>query len=55
MQADLIGASAEVDFETVRASIKDSAGKIDIREVLDARVVPLTKTGKGLLVTVDEV
>lgn len=55
MQADLIGASAEVDFETVRASIKNSAGKIDVREVLDARVVPLTKMGKGLLVTVDEV
>lgn len=55
MQADLIGASAEVDFETVRASIKTSAGKIDVREVLDARVVTLTKMGKGLLVTVDEV
>lgn len=55
MQADLIGASAEVDLEPVFTSIKDSVGKIDIREVLDARVVPLTKTGKGLLVTVDEV
>lgn len=55
MQADLIGASAEADFETVRASIKNSAGKIDVREVLDARVVTLTKMGKGLLVTVDEV
>lgn len=33
----------------------DNFEEFDIREALDAQATPLTKKGKGLLVTVDEV
>lgn len=57
MREDQFDASLEVDLKVVHASIKkkNNAEEPDIREALDARVTPLTKKGKGLLVTVDEV
>lgn len=54
---DRIDASFEVDLKLIHASVKKSSDgqTLDIRDALDSVVTPLTKKGKGLLVTIDEV